>query len=151
MDRDALTNGESEGLWIIALAWQSTVALIPFLLVGLINVDRFGIFVVVISCSYFFIGLSCLLSALLIGLSRSKFEIVNVGNLFLLQGSAPKPVQKIFLASLFFQSLSVVVVAAMRPYSMLAFGVLAPTLVIGLLALWGAKHGKFTSRDDSMH
>jgi hypothetical protein len=39
----------------------------------------------------------------------------------------------------------------MRPYSMLAFGVLAPTLVIGLLALWGAKHGKFPSRDDSMH
>ena len=150
MDRDTLPNNESEGVWIIALAWQSTVALIPFLLVGLIDVNRFGILVAVVSCSYFFLGLSCLLVALLIGLSRSKYEIVNVGNLFLLQGSVPKPVQKIFLVSLFFQSLSVVLVAAMRPYSILAFGVLAPTLIIGLLGLWGAKHGEFPSRDDSI-
>ena len=150
MDRKTLSNGESEGLWIIALAWQSTAALIPFLLAGLIDMDRFGILVVVVSCSYFFLGLSCLLIALLVGLSRSKFEIVNVGSLFLLQGSVSKPVQKIFLVSLFFQSLSVVLVAAIRPYSTLAFGVLAPTLIIGLLALWGAKHGKFPRRDDSI-
>ena len=59
---DTLPNNESEGVWIIALAWQSTVALIPFLLVGLIDVNRFGILVAVVSCSYFFLGLSCLLS-----------------------------------------------------------------------------------------
>ena len=49
MDRDNLPNNESEGVWIIALAWQSTVALIPFLLVGLIYMNRFGILVAVVS------------------------------------------------------------------------------------------------------
>ena len=40
-----------------------------------------------------------------------------------------------------------VVVAAIRPYTSVAFIVLAPMLGLGLMAAWGARHGTFFPKD----
>jgi hypothetical protein len=39
-----------------------------------------------------------------------------------------------------------VATAAARPFSSLAFGILAPMFGLALLALWGAVHGRFPPR-----
>jgi hypothetical protein len=40
-------------------------------------------------------------------------------------------------------------VAAARPFTALAFSVLVPMFGLGMMALWGARHGTFTPRDAS--
>ena len=35
-----------------------------------------------------------------------------------------------------------------RPFTPLAFGILVPMLGLGLIALWGARHGTFPARAD---
>ena len=36
--------------------------------------------------------------------------------------------------------------AAVRPYTAVAFTVLAPMFGLGMMALWGARHGRFPER-----
>ena len=43
-----------------------------------------------------------------------------------------------------------VVVASIRPYTAVAFAVLAPMLGLGAMAMWGARHGDFPPRDDDV-
>jgi hypothetical protein len=40
-----------------------------------------------------------------------------------------------------------VLTASLRPFTPLAFGVLVPVYGLGLMGLWGARHGVFASRD----
>jgi hypothetical protein len=41
-----------------------------------------------------------------------------------------------------------VAAASIRPYTAVAFAVLAPMLGLGAMAMWGARHGTFFPRDD---
>ena len=36
-----------------------------------------------------------------------------------------------------------VAAASIRPFTAVAFGILAPMLGLGLMGLWGARHGRF--------
>jgi hypothetical protein len=40
------------------------------------------------------------------------------------------------------------VAASVRPFTELAFGILAPMLGMGMLTLWGARYGVFAPRDE---
>ncbi len=74
---------------------------------------------------------------------RSRTEVVDMAGLFYLTGSAPTPVRRTLLGLWFAQiAIATASVAAVRP----PFGVMAPVWGIGLLALWGARNGKFPSR-----
>ncbi|HEV2309541.1 MAG TPA: hypothetical protein VGU73_03405 [Acidimicrobiia bacterium] len=68
---------------------------------------------------------------------------IVVGSLFLLQGSPPRGVRRnLYLA------LAVSVVLAGATATTDAFGILVPMLPIGLIGLWGARHGTFPPRKD---
>ena len=76
---------------------------------------------------------------------RSRTHAMGIGGLFFLAGSAPRPVQVQLNVAL---GLAVVVAtagAAVRPFTPLAFGVLAPVLQLGCSGLWGVRHGHFAS------
>jgi hypothetical protein len=77
-----------------------------------------------------------------LGLARStRGDNVAVSNLFFLQGSAPKRVQRDYLI-LFLVCLAITVgTAAWEP-----FGVLVPMLPIGLAGVWAARYGVFPPR-----
>jgi hypothetical protein len=95
----------------------------------------------------FLVGTGTLLWAYAIGISRSRTELVDIPGLFLLSGPvAPAPTRRTFRVVLAVQVVAVVVAASVRPFTEVAFGILAPMYGLGLMALWGARHGSFPAR-----
>lgn len=140
------TKSVNEGKYLLVVAWQSTALLVLVLLCGVIWVDRFGVLVVTISALMFCLGVLLLALALAIGLRRSRFEQVSVGNLFLLQGSPPPVVRKVLIGSVLAQLVAAFTAAGVRMYTEVAFAVLAPTFGLGLAAVWASRYGTFPSR-----
>ena len=68
---------------------------------------------------------------------------IVVGSLFLLQGDAPRSVRRQLYLAL---AASVAIAAGTGTND--AFGILVPMLPIGLVGLWGARHGTFPPRKD---
>jgi hypothetical protein len=100
-----------------------------------------------LSIVLFAIGTGTLLWAYLVGISRSRTDLVDIAGLFLLSGPvAPEPTRRTFRLALAIQVVAVVVAASIRPFTEVAFGVLAPMYGLGLMALWGARHGTFPAR-----
>ena len=115
-----------------AVAWPDTMA-VPYAVVGI---------------TAFVAGCGIFLWSFAIALGRSRTEELSVAGLYFLTGSAPKDVQRRLLGALVVQSVIVVAAAAVRPFTAVAFGVLAPMLGLGLVGLWGARYGTFPERDD---
>jgi hypothetical protein len=84
--------------------------------------------------------------AVAVGRSRTE-ELSVVGIYFLTDGAAPPPVRRRLLLLLVAQCVIVVVAASIRPFTAVAFGVLAPMLGLGLTGLWGARFGEFPAKD----
>jgi hypothetical protein len=95
----------------------------------------------------FVIGTGALLWAYALGIARSRTDVVDIPGLFLLAGAvAPEPTRRTFRVALAVQVVAVVVAASIRPFTEVAFGILAPMYGLGLMALWGARHGAFPPR-----
>ena len=101
---------------------------------------------VVVSLVALAIGIVCFLWAYAIAIGRSRVDAIGMGGLFFLSGSAPRSVQKVFLVCLAVQVVVTIVAAAVRPFTPVAFAVLAPMFGLGLNGLWAARHGAFPPR-----
>jgi hypothetical protein len=90
----------------------------------------------------FLVGIAVWVWAFGVALARNAngADIV-VGTLFLVQGSAPRSVR----VQLFVALAASVAIAAGTGTSD-AFGILVPMLPLGLVGLWGARHGVFPAR-----
>lgn len=89
-----------------------------------------------------FVGGSLLfLAAFGVAVSRSRTEEVTMAGAFFLSGTAPPRVRKAFFGLLAVQVVVSLVAASMRPYTAVAFAVLAPMSAFGAMAWWGARHG----------
>ena len=127
---DAWATGAFAAVSIGAAAWSG-------LLVPAVAVD------VVL----FVAGCVAFLYAYFRGIGRSREEAVTLAGLFFLaEGVAPRPVARALRLLLVVQVVVAVATAAARPFSSLAFGILAPMFGLSLLALWGAVHGRFPPR-----
>ncbi len=135
------------GQYLLRLTWQSTVLLAVVAAFGLMAPESSGSLVVIVSSTMFISGLFLLLLGLAHGIKRSRVDTVTVAGLFLLQDSAPRPVQRLFGWSMVAQLGVAFTAAALKPYSDIAFVILAPMLPIGSAALWSAQHGFFPTRD----
>ena len=79
--------------------------------------------------------------------ARSRTDKVGIMSLFFLEGAvAPKQVRRLLLGSFVVEVVMAILVAAFRPNTSLAFGVLAPVYGLALAGLWGARHGTFPPR-----
>ena len=97
-----------------------------------------------VSVTLFVIGIGVWLWGFAIALVRSASgDDIVVGSLFLLQGSPPVGVRRNLYLAL---AASVVIAGATATTD--AFGILVPMLPIGLIGLWGARHGTFPPRKD---
>jgi hypothetical protein len=100
-----------------------------------------------VSLVLFAVGTGALLWAYLMGISRSRTDLVDIGGLFLLAGAvAPEATRRTLRLALGVQVAAVVVAASIRPFTEVAFGILAPMFGLGMMALWGARHGTFPPR-----
>lgn len=96
----------------------------------------------------FVVGCSAFLWAYAVAIGRSRYEVLTMGGVFFLgEGVAPPRVARVMRVALAAQVLVAVVTAAVRPFTALAFGVLVPVLGLGLMALWGAHHGRFPAKE----
>ena len=101
---------------------------------------------VVVSLLLFAGGTLAFLVAFLRAVDRSRTESIGVGGLFFGAGAAPGRVQALLLSSLGVEVVVAITAAAIRPYTAIAFGTLAPMWGLGLAGLWVARHGWFPPR-----
>lgn len=89
-------------------------------------------------------GCAAFLWAYAVAVGRSRYEALTMGGVFFPgQSVAPARVVRTLRLALAAQVVVAVAVAAVRPFTALAFAVLVPMLGVGLMALWGARHGRF--------
>ena len=146
MKRGGSQSGRSPGKSLLRLAWQSTLLLAVVAAFGLMAPESSHLFVVTASLTMFVLGLFLFVFGLMYGLRRSRVETVTVTGLFLLQNSAPRSIQRQFAWSTIAQLVVAFTAAALRPYTDIAFVILAPMLPVGSAALWSAQHGFFPER-----
>ena len=79
----------------------------------------------------------------LLAIGRSRHETIDLPGLFWLKGTAPPAARRTLIGLLWVQVGAALAVAAARPYTVLAFGVLAPLWGLGVITLWAGKHGRF--------
>jgi hypothetical protein len=91
-------------------------------------------------------GVGAIVAAFLRAIGRSRAELVDVAGLFLLIGSAPRRTRRLLWGAVAASTAVGVGAAAARPYTSLAFGVLAPMWPYGMAVLWNALHGAFPDR-----
>jgi hypothetical protein len=133
------------GRGIIRASWAGTVVFlatsVPLAVAGagqLIGVVLDGLLFAG-GCAFF-------LWTLALAAARSRENEIGMGGLFFLAGSAPAPVQRQLLGSLATEAAVALATAAARPFTALAFGVLAPMWGLGLCGLWAARYGAFGPR-----
>ena len=98
----------------------------------------------------FVVGSGAFLWAYGVAIGRSRYDEVTMGGVFFLTGDvAPTGTARTLRAVLAVQVVVGLAVAAVRPFTALAAGVLAPMLGLGLMALWGARHGRFPAKGDA--
>jgi hypothetical protein len=133
---------------ILSWATWSTVVLAVGAAAAAAWPDALGIPYAVLGVLAFVAGCGLFLWSYAIAVGRSRTEVLSVIGIYFLTGSAPRAVRRRLLGALLAQSVVVVVAAGVRPYSALAFGVLAPMLGLGLVGLWGARFGTYPERED---
>ena len=143
-------DGPDPGAGLVNLDFAATGVLVATSAAGAALPDDFGPVHAVASSVAFVIGTGAFLWAYAVGVSRSRAELVTMSGLFFLGGEvAPKVTRFRLRLALLVQIVAVVTAAAVRAYTTVAFGVLAPLLGLGLMALWGARHGSFAARPEA--
>ncbi len=134
---------------LLNLDFAGTGALVGTSTAAAVLPDTFGLVHAIVSCVLFAIGTGALLWAYALGVSRSRAVVVTLSGLFFLGGgAAPPELRRRFRLALAVQVVAVVAAASVRPYTEVAFGILAPMLGLGLMGVWGGRHGAFAARPD---
>jgi len=97
----------------------------------------------------FVVGCGAFLWAYAVAVSRSRYEALTMGGVFF-PGSdvVPAAAVRVLRLCLLAQVVVAVAAAAVRPFTPAAFAVLVPMLGIGLMALYGARYGRFPAKDE---
>jgi hypothetical protein len=142
------TGDETAGAGLVLLDFVGTGVLAVAAVAGIAAPDGAGGFTAATSMGLFAVGVVLFLWGYAMGVVRSREEQVTMGGLFFLSGTAPKVVRFRLRAALAAQVVLAVAAASIRPYTAVAFAVLAPTLGLGVMAAWAARHGTFFPKDD---
>jgi hypothetical protein len=132
---------------LVQLTVAGTGALVATSAAAALAPDAFAVVHAALSAAMFAVGTAALLWAYARGISRSRTDLVDIPGLFLLSGPvAPVPTRRVFRLALAVQVVVVVAAASARPFTEVAFGILAPMYGLGLMGLWGARYGTFPER-----
>jgi len=136
------------GAGLVLLDFVGTAALLVAAVAGIAAPDSAGTFTTAVSAVLFAIGVGLFLWGYATGVVRSREEQISLGGLFFLTGTAPQVVRFRLRLAFAAQVVLAVAAASIRPYTAVAFAVLAPMLGLGAMAAWGARHGTFPPRED---
>lgn len=135
------------GAGLVNLCFAGTGAVVATSAAAAAAPDTFATVHAGLSVVLFAVGTGALLWAYALGVARSRSERISIPGLFLLaDGAAPAPTRRAFRIALVVQVVVVVAAASVRPFTEVAFGILAPMFGLGLMAVWGGRHGAFPPR-----
>lgn len=135
------------GQGIITGSWVTTVVFAAAATMAATFPDPLARPVAVLDVVLFVIGIGAFLLAYARAIGRSRTEQVEIAGVFFLSsGVAPRRVRRSLLGAFAFQVVVALVTSSIRPYTSVAFGILVPTLGLGLAGLWGAHYGRFPPR-----
>ena len=138
-------DGAGEGL--VRLGVWATAVFTVVSLAAAVAPDPLEYVSVPLDLVLFAVGCGAFLWAYAVAIGRSRYEALTMGGVFFLgDGVAPTRVARTLRAALAVQVVVAVTVAAVRPFSALAFAVLVPMLGLGLMPLWAARHGRFAAK-----
>jgi hypothetical protein len=136
----------AEGGAIINASWAGTAIYVALAGVGTIAPDWFAVPTAVVSVALFFVGCVVFLWAYAKAVARSRTDLIGIGGLYFLAGTAPNDVAFRLRLSLALEIVAAIVSASIRPFTPIAFGFLVPVYGLGLSGLWGALYGTFEPR-----
>jgi hypothetical protein len=144
---------EHVGSGIIAFSWVGTGVYLAVALPVTAGVHALDGALVAISLVLFGAGLVIFLLAYIIAIGRSRHDLIGMGGLYFLAGTAPRGVRRHLLGSLALEVIVATVTASLGfaaapegGVNPLAFGVLTPVFGLGLVGLWSARFGRFPPR-----
>jgi hypothetical protein len=130
------------GRAVIGASWAGNALFAVTAVPVALGVDAVDDAAVAVALVLFFASLGVWVWALFAAFARSaRGDDVAVTTLFLLEGSVPGRVRPLFYGSLGVCLLITVATASANP-----FGVLVPMYPLGLVGLWGARHGVYPPR-----
>ena len=115
-------------------------------LAAVTDADALVVVTVVVDLALFLVGCLAFVLTLLRAAARSRTDELTLPGLWWLSGSAPAPVRRALLGAFGVEVAVGLATASARPFTGLAFGVLAPVFGLGLAGLWGARLGTFPPR-----
>jgi hypothetical protein len=133
---------EMTGRAILRFGWIANALFAVTAIPAALGVDAMLDVAIGVALVLFLIACGAFFYAFGVGIARSaRGDNVAVANLFFLQGSAPRDVQRAFIAMFVVCLVIAVVTIVGEP-----FGVLVPMLPSGLAGVWAARHGTFPPR-----
>ncbi len=130
------------GQAIIRSSWLGNLLFVATAVPVAAGVAAFDPISAVVALALFAVSLGIWVWAFAIAVARSaRGDNIVVGNLFLFEGQVPKGVR-----AQLFSAVGVCLVITALTASADPFGVLVPMLPVGLVGLWGARHGVFPPR-----
>ena len=137
----------AEGVALLRAVRAGTAVVVVTSLAAAVAPGALGVVHAGASVVLFATGTGAMLGAYGLGVRRSRREQVDIPGLFLLAGDvAPPGVRRLLRMALAVQAVAVVAAASVRPFTEVAFGILAPMYGLGMMALWAGRHGRFPPR-----
>lgn len=136
------------GRRIIQASWAGTVVFTVTAVLAAAMLGSIRYVAVAVAFVLFALGCGAFFWGYWLAVQRSRTHEIGIGGLFFLAGkdTAPPRVKWLLLGSLATQVLVAFVTAGARPYTTLAFGMLAPVFGLGCIGLWAARYGQFGAR-----
>jgi hypothetical protein len=135
------------GVHVISASNVGTIVFVIVTVAAVAAPDAFVWLFVPVSLAMLLLGSLAFLRTIFLAAERSRHETLSVAGLWLLSGSAPTSVRRLLLGALAVQVVTALVGASVRPFTALAFGVLAPVYGLGLCGLWAAIAGAFPAKE----
>jgi hypothetical protein len=133
------------GRTIVVVSWASVVAFGVVAVIDAVGVDAFDVPAATLSLVLFLASIPIWLYALGLAFMRNaRGDDIVLPALFLLSGPVPRDVRWHLLGSF---AVSILVAAATGFAN--PFGWLVPMVTLGLVGLWGARHGRYPIRRDA--
>ena len=138
----AAARDPERGERIIVVSWVADALFAVTAIPAAVGVSAFDVPSIVVALGLFVISLGVWCWAFAVAIVRTtRGDDVVVASMFLMQGPAPRRVRVHLFGALGVCIAVTAVTAAAEP-----FGVLVPMLPLGLIGLWGARHGVFPPR-----
>jgi hypothetical protein len=133
-----------DGRRIVVASWVGLGLFAVTAVPAAVGVSGFDLVALIVDVLLFLVGVVVFLWAFAVALVRSsQGDDIVVASLFLVQGPVPTPVRRQLFAALV-----VAGVIAGATGTADAFGILVPMYSLGLIGLWGARHGVYPPRRD---